>query len=166
MALEEERRRRAEGWLKAQEEWHAIARRFKQEARLRLASAAQNPSTTDAYFVPPQHTGGPVSGAPVSGMPISGMPISGTPVSGTPYPPYGGTPQAVAPTHQDGRLYQTADPYQGSETYHGHAAVPAPAAAIDPPTALRINANPGSQRPSVDHGSAAGAEQSHWEGGR
>ncbi len=74
VALEEERRRRAEGWVKAQEEWQAIARRLKQEARLRLASAAQNPSTTDAYFVPPTSTGLPVSGAPVSGMPISGMP--------------------------------------------------------------------------------------------
>lgn len=54
VALEEERRRREEGWVKAQEEWQAIARRLKQEARLRLASAAQNPSVTDAYFEPPE----------------------------------------------------------------------------------------------------------------
>ncbi len=53
LALDEERRRRAEGWEKAQEEWAAIARRLKQEARLRLAASAQNPSTTDAYFMPP-----------------------------------------------------------------------------------------------------------------
>lgn len=52
-ALEEERRRREEGWAKIQEEWQAIARRLKQEARLRLAAAAQNPSVTDAYFEPP-----------------------------------------------------------------------------------------------------------------
>src|SRR5690606_16827923 len=63
-ALEEERRRREEGWVKAQEEWQAIARRLKQEARLRLASAAQNPSVTDAYFEPPVSLHRPTSSAP------------------------------------------------------------------------------------------------------
>ena len=167
VALEEERRRRAEGWVKAQEEWQAIARRLKQEARLRLASAAQNPSTTDAYFVPPTSTGLPVSGAPVSGMPISGMPISGMPISGTPYPTSSGTVVArpvAPPPHQDGRVYQTADPYEPPSTYHGHAAVPAPPAAIDPPAPRRLNANSGAQRPSVDNGSAA--DQVRWDGGR
>jgi len=161
VALDEERRRRAEGWQKAQEEWQAIARRLKQEARLRLASAAQNPSTTDAYFVPPQHTGRPVSGAPVSGMPISGVPISGMP-----YPVSGGAqPRPVAPPpHNDGQLYHTADPYHGPASYHGHAAVPAPPPAIDPPASYRFNA--GTPRPSVEHGSAAGADQARRDGGR
>jgi hypothetical protein len=183
VALEEERRRRAEGWVKAQEEWHAIARRLKQEARLRLASAAQNPSTTDAYFVPPQSTGRPVSGAPVSGapvsgmpvsgmpvsgMPVSGMPVSGMPVSGAPYSASGGAPAGpvARPPHQDGRLYQTADPYQSPSTYHGHAAVPAPPPAIEAPSSWRLNANPGGHRPAADNGSAAGADQARREGGR
>ena len=80
VALDEERRRRAEGWEKAQEEWHAIARRLKQEARLRLAAAAQDPSTTDAYFVPPAALLNPVSGtpAPTSGVPA---PISAVPAT-------------------------------------------------------------------------------------
>jgi hypothetical protein len=84
LALDEERRRRAEGWEKAQEEWQAIARRLKQEARLRLASAAQDPSTTDAYFIPPQPAEPPVSGFPASGFPASGVPASAIPASGVP----------------------------------------------------------------------------------
>ena len=95
LALDEERRRRAEGWEKSQEEWQAIARRLKQEARLRLAAAAQDPSTTDAYFVPPQPAGPPVSGAPVSAVPVSGVPVSGVPVSGV---PVSGVPVSAIPT--------------------------------------------------------------------
>ncbi len=162
VALEEERRRRAEGWLKAQEEWQAIARRLKQEARLRLASAAQNPSTTDAYFVAPQHTGGPVSGAPVSGMPISGTPVSGMPVSGSPYPSYGGAPayQAVPP-YREGQQYQTGP------AYPGQTAIPAPPpAAGDQSTHWPVNANPGVHRSPLDHGSVGGTDQGQWDGGR
>ena len=87
VALDEERRRRAEGWDMAQAEWQAIARRLKQEARLRLAAAAQDPSTTDAYFVPPAALLPP---APTSGVPAPTScvpaPISGIPASGVPAP--------------------------------------------------------------------------------
>jgi hypothetical protein len=80
VALDEERRRRAIGWEKAQEEWQAIARRLKQEARLRLAAAAQDPSTTDAYFMPPTPTfPAPISGAPPS--PISAPPVPSAPAA-------------------------------------------------------------------------------------
>jgi hypothetical protein len=152
VALDEERRRRAEGWLKAQEEWHAIARRLKQEARLRLASAAQNPSTTDAYFVPPQHTGGPVSGAPVSGVPVSGVP----------YPSYGG-----APAYQAAPPYREGEQYPSGPAYPGQTAIPAPPpAAGDQSTHWRVDANPGAHRPSLDHGSVGGTDHGHWDGGR
>jgi hypothetical protein len=69
VALDEERQRREEAWVKTQEEWAAIARRLKQEARLRLAAAAQDPTTTDAYFIPPLRTmpyDGHLVSAPVS----------------------------------------------------------------------------------------------------
>jgi hypothetical protein len=109
VALDEERRRRAEGWQKAQEEWEAIARRLKQEARLRLAAAAQDPSTTDAYFVPPQSTG-PVSGAPVSGTPVSGMPVSAIPVNGPPPPvPYPPPPATGHPGLTTGHYGQSTE---------------------------------------------------------
>jgi hypothetical protein len=98
VALDEERRRRAEGWEKAQEEWHAIARRLKQEARLRLAAAAQDPSTTDAYFVPPPALLNPVSGtpAPTSGVPgpVSAVPAT-TRVVNPPPPAPGAFPSAT-----------------------------------------------------------------------
>ena len=137
------------------EEWQAIARRLKQEARLRLASAAQNPSTTDAYFVPPQHAGGPVSGAPVSGMPVSGMPVTGSS-----YPAYGGTPAyQAAPT---GDVHQ----YQPGPAYQGPAAIPAPPPAVgDHSNHWRVN-NPGAYPSVMDQGSVAGIDQSRWDGGR
>jgi hypothetical protein len=65
VALDEERRRRLEGWQKSQQEWAAIAKRLKQEARLRLAAAAQDPSTTDAYFMPAPHVVRPTAAAHV-----------------------------------------------------------------------------------------------------
>jgi hypothetical protein len=103
VALQEERRRREEGWLKAQEEWQAIARRLKQEARLRLASAAQNPSVTDAYFDPPPALRRPGAGtAPTPGFDGAAMPPPG------PVTPY-------APQHYP----------QSLQTHAGHAAVPA-----------------------------------------
>jgi hypothetical protein len=73
-ALREERRRREEGWVKAQEEWQAIARRLKQEARLRLASAAQNPSVTDAYFDPPPALRRGPASHPMTGSDGAAMP--------------------------------------------------------------------------------------------
>ena len=105
VALNEERRRRAEGWEKAQEEWQAIARRLKQEARLRLAAAAQDPSTTDAYFVPPV-SGIPASGVPASGIPASGIPASGIPASGIPASgvPASGAPPRGMPAAPTGRV--------------------------------------------------------------
>jgi hypothetical protein len=143
VALEEERRRRAEGWQKAQEEWHAIARRLKQEARLRLASAAQDPSTTDAYFVPPQSVE-PVGGAP-SGMPVA-MPSVEYPL------------RAALPTHR--RLMA---PPQRYHSPYGVAVPVAPPAVSDQAPQWRLNANPGAHRP-IDHGSTTGSER--WEGGR
>jgi hypothetical protein len=75
IALDEERQRREETWVKTQEEWAAIARRLKQEARLRLAAAAQDPTTTDAYFVPQvrttHHDDDQVSASPAT-MPSNG----------------------------------------------------------------------------------------------
>ena len=149
VALEEERRRRAEGWQKAQEEWQAIARRLKQEARLRLAAAAQDPSTTDAYFVPPQPTGGPVSGAPISGMPVSGMPVSGMPA------PTSGPPGYPPPSYRPAQGYSPGG-YPG-------VAVPAAPPAISDQPAWRLNQNPGA-RPPLDHGSPSGPDR--WEGRR
>src|SRR5207247_1632305 len=99
VALDEERHRREEAWAKTQEEWSAIARRLKQEARLRLAAAAQDPTTTDAYFVPPARTARydsvPPATAPPSGtlpgyatLPGYPQPYSAMPSDG-PAPPYG-----------------------------------------------------------------------------
>ncbi len=130
-ALEQERLRREEGWIRAQEEWHAIARRFKQEARLRLASAAQNPSVTDAYFDPPPYLRNPVSGAP---NPISGAP---NPAGGVPLPP----PQASNP-------YGGSQPYPAPlQTYPGQPGVPSAAQETAP---WQLAA--GAHRPPVDHG--------------
>ena len=93
---------------------------------MRLAAAAQDPSTTDAYFVVPQAAGGPVSGAPISGMPMSGAPMSGAPVSGpSGYPPPYGAPHGYSP-----------------DAYSGVAVPSAPPAVADQP-AWRVNANPG-----------------------
>jgi hypothetical protein len=142
VALDEERRRREEGWVKAQEEWHAIARRFKQEARLRLASAAQNPSVTDAYFDPPPYLRNPTSGAPahdhVDGVaaPAPGRSYGG--VAGSPYGQapagyYGGPPEYQPPMH----------------SYPGQPTVPVVAEQHAP---WRLNPNPGAHRPPVDHG--------------
>jgi hypothetical protein len=83
VALREERRRREEGWVKAQEEWQAIARRLKQEARLRLASAAQNPSVTDAYFDPPPALR---RGTPIPGTDGAALAPPGPYGAPTPYP--------------------------------------------------------------------------------
>jgi hypothetical protein len=144
VALEEERRRREEGWVKAQEEWQAIARRLKQEARLRLASAAQNPSVTDAYFEPPESLRRPTSGAPVG--PISGPPAGpgdgAAPSAPAPYrsaPPstYGSAPAGSygTPTGYDA-------PPQG---YSGQTAVPVQAAPWP------MNPHTGAYRPPADH---------------
>jgi hypothetical protein len=120
VALDEERRRRAEGWDMAQAEWHAIARRLKQEARLRLAAAAQDPSTTDAYFIPPQSLVNPTSGmpAPTSGMPAptSGMPA---PTSGVPAPT-SGVPAPISAVPATTRVVNPPPPAPGpypSATY-------------------------------------------------
>jgi len=149
VALEEERRRREEGWVKAQEEWQAIARRLKQEVRLRLASAAQNPSVTDAYFEPPESLRRPTSGAPIG--PISAppadpglgaMPPAPAPQRGagqpTSYgsepasPGYGGaaTPSYGAPAPSYGA---PAYPMAPLPTHPGQTAVPAQAWPMNPP---------------------------------
>lgn len=170
IALEEERRRRDEGWVKAQEEWHAIARRLKQEARLRLAAAAQNPSTTDAYFAPPPYAGGPISGAPISGMP-TGLPSSGVPAPGSgagayPVQPYPVQPYPVQPYPVQPYPVQQYPPAPG---YPAQADPPGPYSGAPVPTAppaaqdWRLNSAPGAHRPPLDHGSSAGER---WEGGR
>ena len=171
VALDEERRRREEGWLKAQEEWHAIARRLKQEARLRLASAAQNPSTTDAYFVPPEHNGRPISGAPVSGMPVGTAPVSGAPRPGSggapayPAPAHPSTPVYPEGRHQpEGQVYQAGRPYLSASAYSGPTSVPAPPAIGDQAPPWRLNANPGAQRSPSEHDSAV--DPVRWDGGR
>jgi hypothetical protein len=148
VALEEERRRRSEGWQKAQEEWHAIARRLKQEARLRLAAAAQDPSTTDAYFVPPQ-----AGGSPVSGAPVSGTPVSGTPVSGMPSPTSG---SAAYPHHTYGPPGYSPGAYTG-------VAVPSAPPAVSGQRGW-LDSNPGARRPSPGNGGTASADR--WESGR
>jgi hypothetical protein len=140
VALEQERRRREEGWIKAQEEWHAIARRLKQEARLRLASAAQDPSTTDAYFDPPpslrRHNGVPMDGDGGHLAPSSpAVPYGAAPYGAAPYgaAPYGAPPGGAQP-------YPTA-----------HYSGPAVPTVADQAAPWRLNPNP-AHRPSVDHG--------------
>ncbi|HEY7222098.1 MAG TPA: hypothetical protein VH561_00520 [Micromonosporaceae bacterium] len=133
VALDEERRRREEGWVKAQEEWQAIARRLKQEARLRLASAAQNPSVTDAYFDPPPYLLRPTSGAPAL--------IQAT---GEEAPPPSTPPYALAPSSNGGQ-----HGYQPLQPYAGQTSVPAVTEQAAP---WRLNASPGIHRPQVDHG--------------
>jgi hypothetical protein len=87
IALDEERLRREAAWVKTQEEWAAIARRLKQEARLRLAAAAQDPTTTDAYFVPPDRTGHPDQPEPAAmAAPATAGPAG--PASGAAAPGY------------------------------------------------------------------------------
>jgi hypothetical protein len=149
VALEEERRRREEGWGKAQEEWQAIARRLKQEVRLRLASAAQNPSVTDAYFEPPVSLRRPTSGAPADYPPYpypQGEPGAMPAPYRDPGPPssYGsgpaGSPAGAAPSGSYG-----GPPPQ---PYPGQTAVPVQAAPwpMNPPA--------GAHRPPADHGGA------------
>ncbi len=137
IALQEERRRREEGWIKAQEEWQAIARRFKQEARLRLASAAQNPSVTDAYFDPPPA----LRHAPASGPPAS-IP-AGTDGAAIP------NPGAYAPpTYPSPPAYPSPPGYPAPLQPHvGHAAVPV---VTEQPAPWRLNP-PGAHRPHADH---------------
>jgi hypothetical protein len=145
VALEEERRRREEGWVKAQEEWQAIARRLKQETRLRLASAAQNPSVTDAYFEPPESLRRPTSGVPVG--PISGPPAGpGDGMAPTSPAPYRGaghpTTYGSVPTGSYGPppVYPTPP-----QAYPGQTAVPVQAAPWP------LNPSAGAHRPPADH---------------
>jgi hypothetical protein len=143
VALEEERRRREEGWVKAQEEWQAIARRLKQEVRLRLASAAQNPSVTDAYFEPPPSLRRPTSGAPAA--PAHSAPGDGAAVSPAPYgssPPmsYGAPPSSYGPAPGSygagpaGAPHGPASTGVPLQTHSGQAAVPAQVWPMNPPS--------------------------------
>ena len=167
VALDEERRRRAEGWLKAQEEWQAIARRLKQEARLRLAAAAQDPSTTDAYFVPPR-SGGPASGVPASGIPASGVPATGVPASGyaaaspLTVEPAGGRAaaprRAAVPSRRPG-------PEPGHHT-RTRAVTRAALPAVEPPPQWRPRRAARQHRPIGGPGGTARAEQSRRDGGQ
>ena len=168
VALEEERRRRAEGWIKAQEEWQAIARRLKQEARLRLAAHAQNPSVTDAYFEPPESLRRPTSGVPASGVPASpdGAGAVTPPSPRTPGAVYGPTPTgSYGPPPAGSYGPPPAGPYAPTPnpgplpTHPGQAAVPAVA---EQPGPWRLNPSPGAHRP-VDGGNP-GSER--WEAGR
>ncbi len=132
-ALQEERRRREDGWVKAQEEWSAIARRLKQEARLRLAAAAQNPSVTDAYFDPPPYLRRPEP----------------APTSPAPAPPPGYAPPGYAPPTStygapQGRTYGSPQPYPAPPAPSG-TSVPAVVDQSAWPA-------PGTHRSPVDHG--------------
>jgi len=168
VALEEERQRREEGWVKAQEEWQAIARRLKQEARLRLASAAQNPSVTDAYFDPPPSLRRPTSGAGGPASPSAGVAAEGQPTAApalpSPSAPPEANPYAAGPASPYGHApsggYGPAAsvPYGGPPgypqpmaTHPGQAAVPVIA---EQPGPWRLNPAPGAHRPAVDHGGA------------
>jgi hypothetical protein len=147
VALEQERYRREEGWLKAQEEWQAIARRLKQEARLRLASAAQNPSVTDAYFEPPEALRRPTSGAPVG--PISGPPGGG---DGAAPSPHRGV---AAPSSYGSAPTGSYGPPPGYDApppaYSGQATVPVQVAPwpLNPPTPAHRPADHGTDHREV-----------------
>jgi hypothetical protein len=168
VALEEERGRREEGWVKAQEEWQAIGRRLKQETRLRLASAAQNPSVTDAYFDPPSALRRPVSGPGAAwdggGVQADGYAVPAAP--GAPLLPQQSGPSAPPSPYAGGSGPYgpaTAGPYgpgptvpyagppgyqQPLPTHPGQTAVPAVA---EQPGPWRLNPAP-AHRPAVDHG--------------
>jgi hypothetical protein len=147
-ALQEERRRREDGWVKAQEEWAAIARRLKQEARLRLASHAQNPSVTDAYFEPPPYLRHQGTDATVV-LPPTAPPGYVPPPSSGPQPGYVLPPGYTAPGY-------TAPGYGAPSGYGGPAPYPAPAQTPGPTVPAVAEQpgwrSPGAHRPPVDNG--------------